>query len=119
MLAKAQCAPALLQSFRVTQFSQRPGLRGISAEWQRRNDGTAWVDESGFLRTIVLQTRIASVSHVTLSLPGELNTARPTPPGTVEFTVVAETWDGWLNDINGFHVKSETCFMRSTLRMVA
>jgi len=21
--------------------------------------------------------------------------------------VVAETWDGWLNDINGFHVKAE------------
>ena len=21
--------------------------------------------------------------------------------------VVAETWDGWLNDINGFHVKPE------------
>jgi len=24
--------------------------------------------------------------------------------------VVAETWDGWLNDINGFHVKKEDVF---------
>src|SRR5436190_9097503 len=24
--------------------------------------------------------------------------------------VVAETWDGWLNDINGFHVKAEHAF---------
>src|SRR5262249_48426823 len=24
--------------------------------------------------------------------------------------VVAETWDGWLNDINGFHVKQEHAF---------
>src|SRR5258708_26166166 len=24
--------------------------------------------------------------------------------------VVAETWDGWLNDINGFHVKSDDVF---------
>jgi D-aminopeptidase len=24
--------------------------------------------------------------------------------------VVAETWDGWLNDINGFHVKPENAF---------
>ena len=26
--------------------------------------------------------------------------------------VVAETWDGWLNDINGFHVKAEHVFAR-------
>ena len=24
--------------------------------------------------------------------------------------MVAETWDGWLNDINGFHVKPEHVF---------
>src|SRR5256885_17018868 len=24
--------------------------------------------------------------------------------------VVAETWDGWLNDINGFHVRPEHAF---------
>ena len=26
--------------------------------------------------------------------------------------VVAETWDGWLNDINGFHVKPEHAIAR-------
>ena len=30
--------------------------------------------------------------------------------------VVAETWDGYLNDINGFHVKPEACFARARFR---
>ncbi len=34
-----------------------------------------------------------------------------TPPGYWwSLPVVAETWDGWLNDINGFHVKPEHAF---------
>ena len=31
--------------------------------------------------------------------------------------VVAETWDGDLNDINGFHVKAEDAFDASIARM--
>ena len=27
-----------------------------------------------------------------------------------ELPVVAEAWDGWLNDLNGFHVKTEHAF---------
>ena len=30
--------------------------------------------------------------------------------------VVAETWDGWLNDINGFHVKPARRLRRTRLR---
>ena len=30
--------------------------------------------------------------------------------------VVAETWDGWLNDINGFHVKPEDVAQRARHR---
>jgi L-aminopeptidase/D-esterase-like protein len=30
--------------------------------------------------------------------------------------VAAETWDGYLNDINGFHVKPEDAFHASRLR---
>jgi len=33
--------------------------------------------------------------------------------------VVAETWDGWLNDINGFHVKPADVFHASMLRTAA
>ena len=34
--------------------------------------------------------------------------AGPDPTGySWSLPVVAETWDGWLNDINGFHVKPE------------
>ena len=40
---------------------------------------------------------------------------RPGPAGSQRLLVgrslvVAETWDGWLNDINGFHVKAEHTF---------
>ena len=39
------------------------------------------------------------------------STVSPDPTGEWwSFTVVAETWDGWLNDINGFHVKPEHAF---------
>ena len=38
--------------------------------------------------------------------------ARQSRPGDYWWSlpVVAETWDGWLNDINGFHVKPEHVF---------
>jgi D-aminopeptidase len=71
--------------------------------------GTTWVEESGLLDGPVALTNTHSVgtvrdaviawglkhgvSHQDWSLP-----------------VVAETWDGWLNDINGFHVKPEDVY---------
>jgi len=72
--------------------------------------GTAWVDESGVLDGPVVLTNTHSVGvardaviawQVKHSRPGEVWWSLP---------VVAETWDGWLNDINGFHVKPEHVF---------
>jgi len=69
------------------------------AGWYAQNGngemtGTTWVEESGFLEGPVMITNTHSVGVVRWwSLP-----------------VVAETWDGWLNDINGFHVKPEHVF---------
>jgi D-aminopeptidase len=68
--------------------------------------GTTWMEESGFLEGPVGITNTHSVgtAHQALiawSAKGE---------GGVEtwsLPVVAETWDGYLNDINGFHVKAE------------
>src|SRR5580698_2271645 len=69
--------------------------------------GTAWVDESGFLYGPVMITNTHSVGVVRDEvIAWEL---RKGPKIDVDdwwsLPVVAETWDGYLNDINGFHVK--------------
>lgn len=71
--------------------------------------GTTWVEESGFLEGPVALTNTHSVGTVRDSViawglkHGALHQDWALP-------VVAETWDGWLNDINGFHVKPEDVF---------
>ena len=71
--------------------------------------GAAWVEESGFLEGPVLLTNTHSVG-VTRDAVVEWGTRKF--PDTEHFSlpVVAETWDGELNDINGFHVKKEDVF---------
>jgi D-aminopeptidase len=78
--------------------------------------GTTWVEESGFLEGPVMITNTHSVGLVRDAvieweyknkyfdpLPEEPNLFWALP-------VVAETYDGDLNDINGFHVKKEHVF---------
>jgi L-aminopeptidase/D-esterase-like protein len=69
--------------------------------------GTAWVEESGFLEGPVVITNTHSVG-----VARDAVIAWRLAHGAADKTgywwslpVVAETWDGWLNDINGFHVK--------------
>jgi L-aminopeptidase/D-esterase-like protein len=51
----------------------------------------------GVVRDAVIQWRVAH--------------GQPDPTGYWwSLPVVAETWDGWLNDINGFHVKPDHAF---------
>ena len=71
--------------------------------------GAEWVEESGFLEGPVLLTNTHSVGVVRDAVV-EWGVTRF--PGTSHFSlpVVAETWDGALNDINGFHVKKEHVF---------
>src|SRR5712664_2391185 len=71
--------------------------------------GTAWVDESGFLEGPIIITNTHSVG-----VARDAVIAWRIRHGAADKTgywwslpVVAETWDGWLNDINGFHVKPE------------
>ncbi len=71
--------------------------------------GTAWVEESGFLEGPVVLTNTHSVG-----VARDAVIAWRLAHGAADKTgywwslpVVAETWDGWLNDINGFHVKPE------------
>lgn len=70
--------------------------------------GTTWVQESGFLEGPVMITNTHSVGVVRDAViqwmvrrGGEFLWALP---------VVAETWDGRLNDLNGFHVTAEHAF---------
>jgi D-aminopeptidase len=71
--------------------------------------GTAWVEESGFLEGPVMVTNTHSVGVVRdATIAWRVAQAGPDPTGfSWSLPVVAETWDGYLNDINGFHVKPE------------
>ena len=71
--------------------------------------GTAWVEESGFLEGPVILTNTHSVG-----VARDAVIAWRVKQGAADKTgywwslpVVAETWDGWLNDINGFHITPE------------
>jgi D-aminopeptidase len=71
--------------------------------------GTAWVEESGFLEGPIVITNTHSVG-----VARDAVIAWRIKHGAADKTgywwslpVVAETWDGWLNDINGFHVKPD------------
>lgn len=72
--------------------------------------GTTWIEESGFMEGPLMITNTHSVGVVRdaviawqLKQQGKTAQAWGLP-------VVAETYDGWLNDINGFHVKPEHTF---------
>ena len=76
--------------------------------------GTHWVKESGFLETPILITNTGSVGVVRDAALGWMNRHKYFSPlvGHVWFAypVVAETYDGGLNDMYGFHVKPEHVF---------
>src|ERR1700719_2914061 len=74
--------------------------------------GTTWVEESGFLEGPVMITNTHSVGVVRYSIiQWRVAHGQPDPAGYWwSLPVVAETWDGWLNDINGFHVKPADAF---------
>jgi L-aminopeptidase/D-esterase-like protein len=68
--------------------------------------GTTWVEESGFLEGPVLITNTHSVGVVRDAvIAWQVQNNKLFQPWSMP--VVAETWDGYLNDGNGFHVKKE------------
>jgi len=71
--------------------------------------GTTWVEDSGFLNGPVMVTNTHSVGVVRDAvIAWKVKHGSPDMEGYWwSLPVVAETWDGWLNDINGFHVKPE------------
>src|SRR5262244_1774424 len=74
--------------------------------------GTAWVDESGFLEGPIVITNTHSVGVARDAvIAWRIKHGAPDTTGYWwSLPLVAETWDGWLNDINGFHVKPDDVF---------
>lgn len=78
--------------------------------------GTTWVEESGFLEGPIMITNTHSVGIVRDAVieweyKNKYFDPLPNRPDVFwALPVVAETYDGTLNDINGFHVKKEHVF---------
>jgi D-aminopeptidase len=74
--------------------------------------GTAWLEESGMLEGPVLLTNTHSVGVVRdAAIAWRIRSGQADASGYWwSLPVVAETWDGYLNDINGFHVRPEHVF---------
>jgi D-aminopeptidase len=70
--------------------------------------GTTWLEEAGFLAGPVLITNTHSVGIVRDAVIEWL--VRKGFEFDWSLPVVAETWDGSLNDINGFHVTKQHTF---------
>jgi len=86
----------------------------VFAAWFSQNGngemtGTTWIDEGGFLEGPVFITNTHSVGVVRdAAIAWSVKQGKTFQPWSLP--VVAETWDGGLNDINGFHVKPEHVF---------
>ena len=68
--------------------------------------GTHWLEESGFLWGPVMITNTMSVGVVRDAVIA-WEIAKQSSAFDFALPVVAETWDGGLNDISGFHVTKE------------
>jgi len=87
------------------------------AGWYSQNGngemtGTTWIEESGFLEGPVMITNTHSVGVVRDAvIQWRIKSGPPDVSGYWwSLPVVAETYDGVLNDINGFHVKERHAF---------
>ena len=95
----------------------KDSLDAVFAGWFTLNGngemtGTTWVEDSGFLEGPVMITNTHSVGVVRDAvIAWRIKRAPPDEEGySWSLPVVAETSDDDLNDMNGFHVKSEDAF---------
>ena len=74
--------------------------------------GTHWVEESGFLEgpVVITNTHSVGVARDAVIAWRIKHGAADASGYWWSLPLVAETWDGWLNDTNGFHVKPEDVF---------
>ncbi len=88
---------------------QRPAFAGTFVlNGNGEMTGTTWIEESGFLEGPVMLTNTHSVGAV-FDATIKWRVAQDVADASGywwSLPVVAETWDGYLNDINGFHVNA-------------
>ena len=72
--------------------------------------GTVWIEESGALSLPVTITNTHAVGIAHEATIAWITARHPQLTDVWALPVAAETWDGYLNDINGRHVTSETVF---------
>jgi len=95
---------------------KRAPLDPVFAGWFTQNGngemtGTTWVEDSGELWGPVMITNTHSVGTVRDAvIAWSIARYKIDLDDWWSLPVVGETWDGWLNDINGFHVKPEHAF---------
>ena len=88
----------------------------VYANWYSLNGngemtGTTWITESGFLEGPIMITNTNSVGVVRDAvLKWYVKKGWYKEDFWYTYPVVAETYDGFLNDIYGFHVKEENAF---------
>src|SRR6202795_4072491 len=93
--------------------SNDPVYAGVSSlNGNGEMTGTAWIEEGGFLEGPIVLTNTHSVGVARDAVIAWRNAHGGADPEGFSWSlpVVAETWDGWLNDVNGFHVKPEDVF---------
>src|SRR5262245_23958813 len=85
-----------------------PSLPAFAAPFRLNGNGEItglqWMDESGLLTTPIALTNTHAVGAVHEAL---VAAAVADDRSTWSLPVVGETWDGVLNDVNGFHVRPE------------
>lgn len=116
----------------ISGDSVRTGVTAVLPRGKRNNDsvfagwfsqngngemtGTTWVEESGFLDGPIMITNTHSVGVVRDAvIAWQVKTGLKPKTNTYgesffSLPVVAETFDGRLNDVNGFHVKPQHVF---------
>ncbi len=69
--------------------------------------GTTWIEESGAFNLPVLLSNTHAIGACHTGVVSWVNRAAPQVARQWMLPVCAETWDGYLNDINGGHVRPE------------
>jgi len=98
---------------RGKQSSNDPVFAGwFSLNGNGEMTGTTWVEESGFLEGPIMITNTHSVGVVRDAvIAWRVKRGAPDASGYWwSLPIVAETYDGYLNDINGFHVNPNHVF---------